>query len=787
MVLSARNREVIPTVAYYQVPSTKEFDGLSIPGVYENITYGDNWIKHMEKHAKIVSILFCPFCKLEYLKLNGSYRLFFRGRVLKNKIKQEHFCILKNILQDCHNAMAAGSPTDLLIRRTDRPDIPDEDSTNKKNKQKRDDSAGGLFEAFFENIAFHQDAIDPSSQNANEDGWGLLKINSKVIRKIGTHGCGKHLTMETKVEEQAVAVHNKAVYYSITWDFNHTDEEFVCIASNAIFHRLKALVPRLMKNSRSTTPKLFNKWYRDSLKKLYNPLVYDPVQWIVSYLRDIGDTIYNDPSTIITLENLKNDLYYENVQKLQIEAKNFLYNIGGASSDVQFQKSISQLTYMDLFSLHGTKTEVVTTDGGVTIDADGSLGNIQAYAKIAFGSDKEQKVAFIHIVAAFIVGLYKHIKDKGVYPKQQKHLTNGQTKINFEVDSIIVRCIDRNKVRATAKLVDKNILQKLDQLNNEDNTDNLKWTDLDLPPDTEIAVEWIFLPGIRSKVKYREVETFDLSNICVERWNQNLRELENILNNKKQFIGFLTGKGGMGKSKVINSVRDYAKKLCNNLQVDFTSRTIVTTVVTGTAAVSINRETTCSAFNLKTVKDKIKYSKEFDDTVMVIIDEISFMGCKQLKKLNDHMNTKCNARITAAFGNKQMLFAGDFGQLPPVGDHPLYKDGNLSVWHANVNTFLELKTNHRFNNDPEWGELLERFSNDGPTDNDINFINSKIVTDDNEIPEDAIYGVYYNTNRTAINEGIFNKHLHKYHVQDIHQDSTKLYHMYLKFNFTYET
>ena len=85
--------------------------------------------------------------------------------------------------------------------------------------------------------------------------------------------------------------------------------------------------------------------------------------------------------------------------------------------------------------------------------------------------------------------------------------------------------------------------------------------------------------------------------------------------------------------------------------------------------------------------------------------------------------------VVTIFGNKQMLFAGDFGQLPPVGDHPLYKDGNLSVWHTNVNTFLELKTNHRFNNDPEWGELLERFSNDGPTDNDIDFINSKIVTD----------------------------------------------------------
>ena len=32
--------------------------------------------------------------------------------------------------------MAAGSPTDLLIHSTDRPDIPDEDSTNKKTNKR---------------------------------------------------------------------------------------------------------------------------------------------------------------------------------------------------------------------------------------------------------------------------------------------------------------------------------------------------------------------------------------------------------------------------------------------------------------------------------------------------------------------------------------------------------------------------------------------------------------------------------------------------------------------------
>ena len=185
-----------------------------------------------------------------------------------------------------------------------------------KNKRKRDDGVGGLFEAFFESIAFHQNTIDPNCQEVHRDDWGLLKINSKIVRKIGTHGCGKHLTMETNVDIQTDAVHKEHLYYLIIWDFDHTDKGFVCIASDVIFQELKALVPLCIQESRSTTPKLFNKWYRDSLKKIYNPLVYDPVQWIVSYLRDIGDAIYNDTSTIVTLENLKDDLYYDDVQKL---------------------------------------------------------------------------------------------------------------------------------------------------------------------------------------------------------------------------------------------------------------------------------------------------------------------------------------------------------------------------------------------------------------------------------------------------------------------------------------
>ena len=78
--------------------------------------------------------------------------------------------------------------------------------------------------------------------------------------------------------------------------------------------------------------------------------------------------------------------------------------------------------------------------------------------------------------------------------------------------------------------------------------------------------------------------------------NKELQKLINVLNkhptNKQsnQFIGLLHGSGGAGKSRVINAVRNYAKNLCNFLKVDFDKRTILTTALTGVAAVSINGE-----------------------------------------------------------------------------------------------------------------------------------------------------------------------------------------------------
>ena len=140
---------------------------------------------------------------------------------------------------------------------------------------------------------------------------------------------------------------------------------------------------------------------------------------------------------------------------------------------------------------------------------------------------------------------------------------------------------------------------------------------------------------------------------------------------QKQLIGFLSGAGGTGKSKVINSVIDYCKKLCTYYMVPFTKRTIVVTAMTGSAAVSIFGETAHSAFCLMrtiTAKD----IEEWRDTLMVIVDEISFANISVLEKINTKLNQLKERPANDKFGDLAVLFAGDFCQLEPVKGKPLY-------------------------------------------------------------------------------------------------------------------
>ena len=77
---------------------------------------------------------------------------------------------------------------------------------------------------------------------------------------------------------------------------------------------------------------------------------------------------------------------------------------------------------------------------------------------------------------------------------------------------------------------------------------------------------------------------------------------------------FLTGPGGSGKMKVINSILSYAKRFCEQMQYVFDKRTIVVMAMSGVAATLINGETIDSAAKLNCEKITLDHQKEWYNT-----------------------------------------------------------------------------------------------------------------------------------------------------------------------------
>jgi hypothetical protein len=124
----------------------------------------------------------------------------------------------------------------------------------------------------------------------------------------------------------------------------------------------------------------------------------------------------------------------------------------------------------------------------------------------------------------------------------------------------------------------------------------------------------------------------------------------------------------------------------------------------------------------------------------VVIDEISFIKRKDLEKLDKALNAICDVEQHQLFGNLQILFAGDFCQLrpPALAMLPLFLYRDCTEWYDGVNTFLELKTNHRFGKDKMWGKVLQQYRLTGPTIKDIRTLNNRVVCEANGLSKDSL-------------------------------------------------
>lgn len=131
---------------------------------------------------------------------------------------------------------------------------------------------------------------------------------------------------------------------------------------------------------------------------------------------------------------------------------------------------------------------------------------------------------------------------------------------------------------------------------------------------------------------------------------------------------FLTGSAGAGKTYVLNQYIQYLKEHKMGVAV---------TASTGIAATHMNGQTIhswsgigireeVSVKHLSNLKEKKYFRDKMDSVKVLVIDEISMLHRNQLDLVNRVL--KYFKGNEMAFGGIQVVFSGDFFQLPPIGN-----------------------------------------------------------------------------------------------------------------------
>lgn len=174
---------------------------------------------------------------------------------------------------------------------------------------------------------------------------------------------------------------------------------------------------------------------------------------------------------------------------------------------------------------------------------------------------------------------------------------------------------------------------------------------------------------------------FDVSvDQIIEHWTLNSEQARafrivaehSLQKRPDQLRMFLSGPGGTGKSRVIDALTDFFNSRGEG-------RRIRLSAFTGVAARNIRGMTLHSALSLSqfTAVQKSAQSRGKRDLIAMwqgvdylIIDEVSMLGCALLHDINAAL---CEAKEnTNLFGGINIIFAGDFAQLPPVAETKLY-------------------------------------------------------------------------------------------------------------------
>ncbi|USZ14424.1 AAA family ATPase [Moraxella sp. FZFQ2102] len=131
---------------------------------------------------------------------------------------------------------------------------------------------------------------------------------------------------------------------------------------------------------------------------------------------------------------------------------------------------------------------------------------------------------------------------------------------------------------------------------------------------------------------------------------------------------FLTGQAGAGKTYVLNQYIDYLR--VRGVPVAITASTgIAATHMNGMTIHSWSGIGIADSFekvNLQRLAGREDYLDRIRNTKVLIVDEISMLHLKQVDAIDAVMRHFRKSELP--FGGVQVIFSGDFFQLPPVGE-----------------------------------------------------------------------------------------------------------------------
>ena len=160
---------------------------------------------------------------------------------------------------------------------------------------------------------------------------------------------------------------------------------------------------------------------------------------------------------------------------------------------------------------------------------------------------------------------------------------------------------------------------------------------------------------------------------------------------------FLTGSAGTGKSHLLNTMRHFLNKSLSYRGGEANKQRVLMLAPTGVAAVNIDGVTIHSALSispdrsfgkcLPKLSDKVRcqLQNQYSELSVIIIDEISMVSNKLLLNIHQRLVEIFRCSPDKPFAGISVIVCGDFYQLPPIQQRPVYAeftDSMLNICHC---------------------------------------------------------------------------------------------------------